>query len=77
MLSKITSKYQTTIPKKIRQRLKLKVSDNISWEIEGDSILVKPTHNPFLSHYGTVIIGSGNTVEDVRKIRDIISRKYK
>ena len=77
MLSKITSKYQTTIPKKIRQRLKLKVSDNISWEIEGDSILVKPAHNQFLVHYRAVKTGSGNTVEDVRKIRDTISGKYK
>ena len=34
MKSKITSKYQTTIPRKIRDKLNLSVSDSVEWKGE-------------------------------------------
>ena len=70
MKSKITSKYQTTIPKEIRDRLNLSVSDSIEWKIEKDKILVEPENKPFLKYKGSINIKSGNIREDV-----LLSRK--
>ncbi len=70
MKSKITSKYQTTIPREIRDRLNLSVSDSIEWKIEKDKILVEPVNKPFLKYKGSINIKSGNIREDV-----LLSRK--
>ena len=42
MQSVITSKYQTTIPKDVRDRLKLSVHDTLEWKIEEGKIVVLP-----------------------------------
>ncbi len=65
MKSKITSKYQTTIPKEIRNRLNLSVSDSIEWKIEKDKILVEPVNKSFLKYKGSIKIESGNIKEDI------------
>ena len=40
--SKITAKYQTTIPKKIRTALNIKVGDNIVFKlIDGNKVLIQ------------------------------------
>ncbi|MCP4269492.1 MAG: AbrB/MazE/SpoVT family DNA-binding domain-containing protein [Candidatus Brocadiaceae bacterium] len=72
MKSKITSKYQTTIPKKVRDRLNLNISDSIEWKIEKDKILVEPVNKPFLKYKGSINIKSGNIREDI-----LLSRKMK
>ena len=71
MKSKITSKYQTTIPREIRDRLNLSVSDSIEWKIEKDKILVGPVNKPFLKYKGSIKIKSGNIKEDIVKARRI------
>ncbi len=76
MKSKITSKYQTTIPKEIRNRLNLSVSDSIEWKIEKDKILVEPVNKPFLKYKGSIKIESGNIKEDIlRSGRMRVSKK--
>lgn len=65
MKSKITSKYQIIIPRKIRDRLNLSVSDSIEWKIEKDKILVEPVNKPFLKYKGSIKIKSGNIREDI------------
>ncbi len=70
MKSKVTSKYQTTIPKEVRDRLNLNISDSIEWKIESDKILVEPVNKPFLKYKGSIKIKSGNIREDV-----LLSRK--
>ena len=40
--STITSKGQTTLPASIRRALHLKAGDRISYEIQGDSVLIRP-----------------------------------
>jgi antitoxin PrlF len=37
----ITSKGQTTVPKEVRKKLKLKPGDEVSWTVEGDYALVR------------------------------------
>ncbi len=39
---KITRKYQITIPKEIREKLKLRIGDKLVIKIEGDHIVLKP-----------------------------------
>lgn len=38
--SKLTSKAQTTIPKPVRAALRLRVGDEIEYQIEGDRVIV-------------------------------------
>ena len=40
--STITSKGQTTLPAPIRRALHLKAGDRISYEIQGDSVVIRP-----------------------------------
>ncbi len=72
MKSKITSKYQTTIPREVRDRLNLSISDSIEWKIEKDRILVEPVNKPFLKYKGSIKIESGNIREDL-----LLSRKMR
>ncbi|MCI5132594.1 MAG: AbrB/MazE/SpoVT family DNA-binding domain-containing protein, partial [Candidatus Electrothrix sp. EH2] len=48
MQTVITSKFQTTIPKKIREKLLLSVKDTLNWEIEDGRIIVSPMQTDFL-----------------------------
>ncbi|MEE9193373.1 MAG: AbrB/MazE/SpoVT family DNA-binding domain-containing protein [Thermodesulfobacteriota bacterium] len=69
MKSKITSKYQITIPREIRDRLNLSVSDSIEWKIERNKILVEPVNKPFLKYKGSIKIKPGNIKEDILRSR--------
>ena len=39
--SKLTSKYQATVPKEVREFLGLASGDGLQWEIEDDHVVVK------------------------------------
>lgn len=69
MKSKITSKFQITIPRKIRERLHLSVSDSIEWKIEENRIFVEPANKPFLKYKGSIKVEAGNIKEDILKAR--------
>jgi antitoxin PrlF len=44
--SRLTSKAQTTIPQPVRAALKLQDGDELSYEIEGDRVLLKKARKP-------------------------------
>ena len=69
--SKITSKYQVTVPKEIRDRLGLKPGDRLVWEVVGKEARVAKVRNAFLERAGTIKVGPGDVVEDVRKARQM------
>jgi antitoxin PrlF len=52
--SRITSKAQTTIPKAVREALGLREGDEVSYEIDGDRVVLRrydpadPFDNPFV-----------------------------
>ena len=73
MRSVITSKYQTTIPKEVRDRLKLSVHDAVEWKINGNVVVVSPTQRIFLSRRGSVKIGKGDITADIAKARFVRS----
>ena len=67
--SKITSKYQVTVPKDIRERLGLKPGDRLVWELAGDHARVAPASTAFLGRRGTIRVGPGSVVDDIRRAR--------
>lgn len=69
MRSVITSKYQTTIPKEVRDTLKLSVHDAVEWRIDDGVAIVSPTQVAFLSRRGCVRIGKGDIAADIKKAR--------
>lgn len=77
MESKITAKYQVTIPRAIRDQLKLKVADTIDWQVEGGRVYVTPTEKPFLRYRGAIKTGPGDIKEDIRKARELRAARYR
>ena len=73
MRSKITDKYQITIPKKIREKLKLSRNDIIEWKLERGLVIVEPINKPFLKFKGSIKIGKGNIEIDIKKARKRIA----
>lgn len=74
MKSKITDKFQITIPKQIRELLKLERNDSLEWRIiEGGKVTVEAVSKPFLAYRGSVKIGPGNIRQDIEIARDAIS----
>ncbi len=47
MQSVITSKYQTTIPKAIRDNIGLSVKDALDWKVEKRKIIISPAKRDF------------------------------
>ena len=71
--STITSKGQTTIPKEIRDFLKLKPKDKIFYLIEDDKVILKPMRGDILELRGSV--KPRKTPEDFEQIRRVVKRK--
>ncbi len=66
--STLTNKYQTTVPKVIRQRLGLSPSDTLQWEYRDGRVVVSVARTGFLKHRG--ILEEGPTpAEAVRETR--------
>lgn len=40
-VSKLTSKYQATVPREVRELLGLNAGDAVQWEIEDDKVVVR------------------------------------
>ena len=40
-VSKLTKKYQATIPEPVRRALELKIGDSVAFDIEGDDIYLR------------------------------------
>ena len=76
MKSKITAKYQVTIPREIRRQLKLHVADAIEWKVENKRVYVEPVDKPFLQYRGTIKVGPGDIREDILKSRKTRSRRH-
>jgi AbrB family looped-hinge helix DNA binding protein len=69
--STITAKYQTTVPKEIRDKLGLAPRDVLHWEIVDGCARIRPADTGFLEKRGSIRIGPGSAVEDVKSLRKI------
>ncbi len=67
--STITSKNQTTVPKEVRDRLSVGPRDVLRWELVGSEVRVTAASHAFLGRRGSIKVGPGDPVEDVRRAR--------
>jgi AbrB family looped-hinge helix DNA binding protein len=77
MKSVITSKYQTTIPKKVREELKLAVNDALEWKVVKGQMVVYPIQKRFLLRRNTIRVGRGDPREDIESARDGIAEGHR
>jgi AbrB family looped-hinge helix DNA binding protein len=77
MQSVITSKFQTTIPKDVRERLKLSIHDTLEWKIDRGKIVVLPVQKKFLEYRNKIKTGPGKIEEDIKQARKQRVEKYR
>jgi AbrB family looped-hinge helix DNA binding protein len=77
MRSLITSKYQTTIPKAIREILGLSVKDALEWKVEKGKVTLYPTKRNFLKYRNAVKTGEGDIAGDIDTARNLRMEKYR
>ena len=73
----ITSKYQTTIPKAVRENLGLVVKDTLEWKVEKGRIILCPVKRDFLKYRNAVKRGEGDIASDIEAARNIRMEKYR
>ena len=76
MRTTITSKYQTTIPKVIRENLNISINDTLEWKVENGKIVVLPMQKNFLKFRNAVKTGSGDIEDDIRLSRKRRIERY-
>lgn len=69
--STITSKFQTTVPKEVREKLGVRPGDRLVWKTEGNVVRLVAESNPLDRLMGSLKVGRGNVLEDIRKARDL------
>ena len=77
MNSTVTSKYQTTIPKAVRDKLGISVHDSLEWVVEKGRVVIHPVHSDFLRYQGSVKMGSGDISADIQNAREHRMEKYR
>lgn len=77
MKSAVTSKYQTTIPKEVREKLSISVHDTLEWIVDKGKVTIFPVHKNFLSYRNAIKTGSGDIAEDIEKAREGRVEKYR
>jgi len=65
--TKISKGYQVVVPKKIREKLRLKPGDSLIWEERGDTIVVKPKRRKTLEDITGIISVGGDAVASKKK----------
>lgn len=75
--SVVTSKFQITIPKAVRENLKLSINDTLTWKIEGNKVVVVTEKNKFLGYKNAIKIGEGEIRQDIERARELKAEKYR
>ena len=77
MNSTVTAKYQTTIPKAVRDKLGISINDALEWIVEKGKVIVLPVHNDFLRYRGSIKTGAGDIAADIEAARESRLGKYR
>ena len=77
MQSVITSKFQTTISKEVRERLKLSIRDTMEWKIDRGKIVVLPVQKKFFEYRNKIKTGPGKIDDDIKQARKQRVEKYR
>lgn len=67
--STITSKGQTTVPREVRKQLGVGAGDTLRWETVGNTVQVTVAEQAFLARRGSLRVGRGSVVADIRHAR--------
>jgi AbrB family looped-hinge helix DNA binding protein len=70
-VSKITDKYQTTVPKEVRKRLSIGPEDSLNWEIQDGTAIVTAATGTFEQWRGSIRVGRGSVSHDIQKARNL------
>jgi AbrB family looped-hinge helix DNA binding protein len=76
MHSVITSKFQTTIPKAVRERLKLSVHDTLEWKVDRGKIVVMPVQKRFFEYRNRIKTGPGKPVKLMKTLNWHVSKGW-
>lgn len=73
MHSRLTAKSQTTIPKRVRDRLRLKPGDIVKYEIEGDRVVLSKSTALDMAHLAQLekTLSEWETPEDAAAYDDL------
>ena len=77
MNSTVTVKYQTTIPKAVREQLGISINDALEWVVEQGKAIVLPVHDNFSKYRGSVKTGAGDIAADIAAARESQVEKYR
>lgn len=77
MNSTITVKFQTTIPKGVRERLGIRVNDAIEWRVLKGKAEVVPVRTGFLRHRNVIHVGEGDLRSDLEAGRTARAEKHR
>lgn len=70
--STITVKYQTTVPKEVRQKLGVGPKDSLQWEVVGNHVRVTASAPDLRNLRGIFKVGPGDPVKDVQRARELM-----
>lgn len=73
-VSVMTSKGQITIPKEVRDMLRLKPTDKVVITIEKDHAVLKPVHGNILDLGGSIKIPAKEKPIDFKKVRTKVQK---
>jgi bifunctional DNA-binding transcriptional regulator/antitoxin component of YhaV-PrlF toxin-antitoxin module len=73
-ISTMTSKHQTTVPKEIREKLRLEPGAVLTWELEGKEVRITAERPAFFALRGSIRVGKGSVVGDIRRARRLRGR---
>jgi AbrB family looped-hinge helix DNA binding protein len=76
MQSVITSKFRITIPREVRERLKLSIHDTLEWKVDRGKIVVLPVQKEFLKYRNRIKTGPGKIEEDIKQACNQRVEKY-
>lgn len=68
MTSKVTKRGQTTIPRRVRDALKVEPGQSLVYELEGDKVILH-SHPGVLASFGTLKKGVKKRAVDFKKAR--------
>lgn len=75
--STITGECQTTVPSEIREALAVGPGDVLKWELAGNRVLIRASRLSFLDRQGRIKVRRGDSVDDVRKVRELMGVKMR
>jgi len=75
--SRVGKRYQTTIPKAVREELGISINDTLEWIVENGQFVVRTRHSNFLRYQSRVKTGGGDIAADIHAGQERSVEKYR